>query len=181
MLSRVLLLGGLMVHSSALLAGNTPPTPQSPSVYVALGQQSYAYDVENGFSDPDGDDISSVGINGVTGSATVGILGPIITITPSNPNLATPAGSAYVVSFKVCDDGVPSECADATLSLFYNDPPTLSPIAQSIPSGGSVSVNFNQFYVSAGVLHGDNPSDGDTDAVASTLVSNSAVDRKSVV
>lgn len=176
MFVRVLFLCGSTLLCPLVFAGiNTPPELLSPSVYRAVGQPNATYDVLNGFFDPEGNGIGSIMISGVTGAATAGTTGTTITLTPNNPAVPTAVISPYLVFFTVCDDGVPSECAGATMTVFYNDPPILTPEATNTSSGGALGIPFSEFFISTGVLHGDNPSDGDTDAIASTTVSGSAV------
>ena len=154
---------------------NTPPEVASPVLYAAVGAANQTYNVQTGYNDQQGDTIATVTILSVTGgpdvvsdSATVN--GTTITFTPSNVNAATTAAAPYVVSFRVCDSGTPSQCTNATMTVFYNDPPLLKTVTQTLAFSDVVVTPFASLFTSTNVLNGDLSTDGDTDGLATTRV-----------
>ncbi len=152
---------------------NNPPVVVSPVLYQAVGDANSIYNVLSGYSDPEGNGILSISIQSVSGgpdAAFANVNGSSITLKPDSPFLPTDEPSPYVVTFLVCDNGNPSECALAAKTVFYNDPPNLDAVASIFVPGEVRVIPFNQFFTDTGVFKGDDPSDGDADGIASTRV-----------
>lgn len=156
------------------IACNNPPVVVSPVLYRAVGDANTSHNVLSGYSDPEGNGILSIEVQTVSGgpgAALANVNGSSITLTPDSPLLPTDEPSPYVVTFLVCDNGNPTECALASMTVFYNDPPNLAGVASIFVPGEVRVIPFSQFFVDTGVFKGDDPADGDVDGIASTRVS----------
>jgi large repetitive protein len=131
-----------------ITAGNDPPVA-NPDFYVTYVDVPVSGNVLNNDSDPDGDDIV-IGTTPITppsnGSVTINPSG-VIDYVPNAGFVGTD-----VFTYGICDDGVPSLCAQTTVTIVVleeprpgNNPPfagddfALTP--QNTPVGGNVLLN----------------------------------------
>jgi len=132
---------------------NRAPEPDDTRVWVAVGTTSVVIDPRPLFHDVDGDDPAPG-----TGPFTIAV-----------PDPGTPG--VQVVGYEACDDGVPVACGTGTVTLYVNDPPVLADLELVGGARQSLIVPLSSVLVGTGVLAGDDPRDGDTDAIGLVDVS----------
>lgn len=134
---------------------NHRPAPDDVDVWVAVGDESATVDVLSAFADPDGDGPDE----------DVGV----IVVDVPQPNVP----GRQVVAYPACDDGLPSACGAGEIIIHVNDPPVLTTSPLIGGAGQAVTIPLETIIVSTGVVHGDDPSDGDTDGIGTVTVTGS--------
>lgn len=118
-----------IVTPSAPSVCNRAPSADATAVYTITNGGPATATVPASFTDPDGDELdgSQLRIVSVSGNATA--TGPaegepegVLRLTPDNDAVAT----SYDVVYEFCDDHpIVPQCTEATVTFYYNDPPTL--------------------------------------------------------
>ena len=103
---------------------NSPPDVPNVEVWVVTDTPNVVADVAAGATDADGIDLGSLRILTLPAGASATPDGAgRLDVDPTNDGLA----QTYVVGFELCDQH-PSDpaCTSATLTVYYNDPPSLA-------------------------------------------------------
>lgn len=154
---------------------NRPPLGMNSAASVVTGTSTVAVAVPAGFSDREGDglDASSIRVLSISGPGTVTTTDPGSgaadgTITLSPTNASTPG--TYTVTYEFCDDDpVLPLCETASVSITYNDPPTLT-APGAATSGGGASFDVSDLIA----LSTTNAVDGGWDATSFTAATSDA-------
>ncbi len=147
---------------------------------TAVGQATVVYDLDTGYtgtyaaSNP----VTNIVVTGPGSgnTATYNATTHEITFTPGNVNLATTLANPYVVSYRVCDATTPTaRCGNATMTIWYNDPPDTDPVAQNVLFGTQTTVLWDTFFADTEVYHGDSAADNDANGISTVLVSSTGI------
>lgn len=147
---------------------NRRPAVLAPPVWAAIGDPSASFDLAAAFSDADGHGLGTVtlGVPIAGGSATwSAVTGQVVFTPPSALSIGQ-----FTVPFTVCDAGTPAACTVGVATFIINDPPLLIPRVLELARGTSATVAFASIFATTALVHGDDPGDGDTDAILSTRV-----------
>lgn len=131
---------------------------------------SRSININDLFTDADGDLLKSSSIQATGGSGTSNRVGNVVTWTPTNTATAT----TYTVNLTACDDGGVEGCDTAVWTARWNDPPVLrtfpdgSPIAvvRTEQSTLAISTGGSPILISTGAVTGVQAGE----AIASTAV-----------
>jgi len=151
---------------------NRPPVIADKTNWAAVGTPSIALPMASVFNDPDSNAVGVPSIQATVvggGVITVGVDGTLV-LVPTDVNRA----GTYVVSYSACDNVTPAGCDSATWTVIVNDPPVLEPVTLTLSAGKQQVVPMNDWFVSLGLVVGDDPSDGDIDALLPFRVNNAA-------
>jgi Cys-rich repeat protein len=115
---------------------NDPPEGGPDEVWVLTGTASVTSDVAATFTDDDNVLVDSVAITTQpTGAIATADTDGTIVVTPTDVDTAT----TYEVAFEICDDDpFNPQCADSTLTVVYNDPPTVTEDGHTLTIGGTL-------------------------------------------
>lgn len=126
---------------------NRAPEPDDVHVWVAVGTTTVVIDPLPLFEDVDGDEPAPG-------------TGPIVVPVP-----APDEPGNQTTGYEVCDDGLPSACGTAMVTIHVNDPPVLADLDVVGGAGQALVVPIGAVIVGTGVLRGDDPGDGDLDGI----------------
>ena len=150
---------------------NRAPDLVGAMIVEAVGVPSTSLDLMVRYLDPEGHplDVSSlvvVSLVTTTGelTGTAVVVDGVLVFTPTDP--AVPG----VVEVRVggCDrpdQGVPAACGQSVVTFARNDPPVLGNVTVTVNRGGVATVPLSSVLVGTGVVHGDDPGDGDVDGI----------------
>ncbi len=160
------------VTATVTVEVNGPPVQDDTTIVVSVGTPSVTYPAGDDFTDPDGDglDGDSVDPTSPTDGTATGALGNI-NFVPDD----TTAPGVYEIPYEVCDTGMPPACTTATVTIIYNDPPVANDFVGVdqlvIAAGGFQSLTLlGDLLNNTGGFAGDDPTDGDTDAITQSTV-----------
>ncbi len=156
------------VEARVVVMINRAPDLVGAMIVEAVGVPSTSLDLAVRYLDPEGHplDMSSLMVVSVvtttgelTGTAVV--VDGVLVFTPTDP--AVPG----VVEVRVvgCDLGVPAACGESVVTFVRNDPPVLGDVTVTVDRGGVATVPLSAVLVGTGVVHGDDPGDGDVDGI----------------
>ncbi|MCA9516759.1 MAG: hypothetical protein KC635_17580 [Myxococcales bacterium] len=118
---------------------NGPPTIEDQTVWVMTGTYDVTTSIAAVYSDPDGDalDNTSVAIDDLGAGGGVAMTPNDGAPTASIRFIPTDweAADTYVIRYHGCDDAAASACDDATVTIWYNDPPFVRGLQAGLTAG----------------------------------------------
>lgn len=119
-------------EATVTIVVNGPPTLGDQEIWTMTGTYDVVVDVGRVYADPDGDalDDASLAVDlqaagGVATTPSEGAPAGTIRFVAGDPEAANP----YVIHYHGCDDALASACDEATLTIWYNDPPIVHGLA----------------------------------------------------
>lgn len=122
---------------------NEAPAATDSTEWVLTGTPDVSVDLNDNYV---GNPIANVSVKSVgpddgqgNPPGTVSINGDEITFVPNDPA----AAGIYEIVVEICDNATPSACADATITVIYNDPPVTADPAVKVPTDESTTIPFD--------------------------------------
>ncbi|TNF24739.1 MAG: hypothetical protein EP329_24445, partial [Deltaproteobacteria bacterium] len=126
---------------------NHAPLGTDLEIWVVTGTPSVIFDAAGRFSDPDGDPLTSLAVATPATGAALALFGNGDgELTPVDPQVP----GAYTVVLEACDDSpLGSLCGQATVTVHYNDPPTVPDQSLEVPEGLSGAIPIADLLAAA--------------------------------
>jgi MYXO-CTERM domain-containing protein len=164
------------VEARVVVMINRAPDLVGAMIIEAVGVPSTSLDLAVRYLDPEGHPLDSASLMVMSVVTTTGeltgtavVVDGVLVFTPTDP--AVPG----VVEVRVvgCDRpglGVPAACGQSVVTFVRNDPPVLGDATVTVNRGGVATVPLSAVLVGTGVVHGDDPGDGDSDGIGAVSV-----------
>lgn len=160
----------LCAVATVVVTVNRRPVVADRTTWSAVGTASVSLTLSGtgGFySDADNHPPALASIVLAPVGGTVLVVNGNVVFTPSQPTIP----GTRTVNLTVCDTANPSSCDSGTWTIILNDPPILAPVEVFVAQGAEKVITQGEWFVSRGVVSGDDPADGDTDALLPFRVS----------
>jgi len=150
---------------------NHPPIVPARLVWSAIHTPEIVVpDLGAGFADVDGDGLGAIEVLASPGGAAR-VTGETLAFRPLDPTWP----AMHAIDLLVCDDFSPAACTRTRIIVALNDPPTVAHLVTPLAWQDTIVLPLARLVHDAGLLIGDDPSDGDVDGLGLVLVGPTAL------